>query len=159
MTALIVDHQPVSLESVYGDVEPIAIYPIGHVVKVQGGEGDGHAHRISEIRLLDGMARFMKGLQDESSILVLWHFDRALSVESVAPRGWDGKKVGPFACRTPHRLTPIGATDVELLEVRGTTLVVRGLEAFEGTAVLDIKVSMESLRQDGRRGRRHDPKG
>jgi tRNA (Thr-GGU) A37 N-methylase len=34
---------------------------------------------------------------------------------------------------------------VELLEVRGTTLVVRNLGAFNGTPVLDIKVGMASL--------------
>jgi tRNA (Thr-GGU) A37 N-methylase len=80
-------------------------------------------------------------------------------VQSVFPRGWDGKQVGPFASRTPHRLTPIGATEVELLEVRGTTLVVRGLDAFEGTPVLDIKVTMESLRQGGQSGRQRRTQG
>ena len=46
-------------------------------------------------------------------------------------------------------LTPIGVTEVELLEVDGTRLVVRGLDAFDKTPVLDIKVSMESLRKSG----------
>ena len=44
----------------------------------------------------------------------------------------------------------IGSLDlreVELLEVKGTTLIVRGLDAFNGTPVLDIKVSMASLKR------------
>ena len=149
MTTIQVDNERVLVEELYGDVEPIAIRPIGHVAKVTEVGGD-YASRISEIRLLPAMRRFMKGLDEESSLFVLWHFDRAQPVRSVFPRGWDGKEVGPFASRTPHRLTPIGATEVELIEVRGTTLVVRGLEAFEGTAVLDIKVAMASLRCAGR---------
>ena len=67
---------------------------------------------------------------------------------SVFTRGFDGKRVGPFASRTSDRLTPIGVTEVELLEVNGTTLVVRNLDAFNGTPVLDIKVSMASLKRN-----------
>ena len=154
MKTLIVDEETVTVESVYGNAEPISIWPIGCVARVHGPDDDGHSGRVSEIELFSAMERFMRGLEDESSLLVLWHFDRARPVRSVFPRGWDGREVGPFASRTPHRLTPIGATEVELLEVRGTTLVVRGLEAFEGTPVLDIKVTMESLRHGGRLGRR-----
>ncbi|MBN1606551.1 MAG: SAM-dependent methyltransferase [Polyangiaceae bacterium] len=151
MPTILIDHQPVPIESIYGDVQPIAIRPIGHVVEVGSADGSGNSSKTSKIQLLPAMARFMSGLEEETSVLVLWYFDRAASVESVFPRGWDGKRVGPFASRTPHRLTPIGATEVELLEVRGTTLLVRGLEAFEGTPVLDIKVTMQSLREGGRR--------
>ena len=154
MKTISVDGDLVSVDVLYGDVEPIEIRPIGHVVKVTESEGEGHAGKVSEIRLLPAMRRFMVGLEDESSLLVLWHFDRARPIRSVFERGWDGKTVGPFASRTPHRLTPIGATEVQLLAVRDRTLVVRGLEAFEGTPVLDIKVSMQSLREGGRSGRR-----
>jgi tRNA (Thr-GGU) A37 N-methylase len=156
MAAIVIDGEEVPLESVYGDVEPIPIRPIGYVARGDAGDGERPSGDVSEIRLLPGMARFMQGLEDESRILVLWHFDRARPPTSVFPRGWDGKEVGMFASRTPHRLTPIGATEVELLAVRGTTLLVRGLEAFDRTPVLDIKVAMRSLREGGRRGRQPD---
>lgn len=152
MNTIVVDDQAVPIQSLYGDAEPICIRPIGRVVDVHCADGEGSGS-ISEIRLFPGMARFMRGLEEESSLLVLWFFDRALPVRSVFQRGWDGKQVGPFASRTPHRLTPIGTTEVELLEVRGTSLFVRGLEAFEGTPVLDLKVSMQSLRERGLCGR------
>jgi tRNA-Thr(GGU) m(6)t(6)A37 methyltransferase TsaA len=153
MSTILVDGEAVPLESVYGHAQPIPIRPIGYVSWIASANRTSQSD-VVEIRLLPGMARFMRGLEDESSILVLWYFDRAQPVKSVFPRGWDGKQVGPFASRTPHRLTPIGATEVQLLEVRGTTLRVRGLEAFDGTPVLDIKVTIESLRVGGRR-RRH----
>ena len=47
--------------------------------------------------------------------------------------------VGIFATRSPQRPNPIGICAVELLEVRGTVLRVRGLDALNGTPVLDIK--------------------
>jgi tRNA (Thr-GGU) A37 N-methylase len=144
-----IDGEPVSLAELYGDdAVPIAIRPIGHVVRKSthiprdSGTADGD---ISEIHLYPGMARFMTGLEDETSLLILWHFHKAGPVKSIFARGFDRKRVGPFASRTPNRLTPIAATEVELVEVKGTTLVVRNLDAFDGTPVLDIKVSMASL--------------
>ncbi len=47
--------------------------------------------------------------------------------------------VGVFASRTNLRPNPIGLTLVELLKVDGKTLTVRGLDAFDGTPILDIK--------------------
>ena len=150
-SVILIDGEPVPLKSLYpDDAKPITIRPIGYVVndKYRGeGDFDTTGGDISEIHLYPGMARFMKGLEDESSLLILWHFHEARPVRSVFARGYDGKQVGPFASRTPDRLTPIGVTEVELVEVKGTTLVVRNLDAFNGTPVLDIKVSMASLRR------------
>jgi len=148
---IVIDGAVVPLRSLYpDDAEAITIRPIGYVVndKYRGPGGFGiTGSDISEIRLYPGMARFMKGLEDESSLVILWHFHQARPIRSVFARGYVGKQVGPFASRTPDRLTPIGVTEVELLEVKGTTLVVRNLDAFNGTPVLDIKVSMASLRR------------
>ena len=47
--------------------------------------------------------------------------------------------MGVFAIRTNQRPNPIGLTLVQLLEVEGNTLLVRGLDAYDGTPVLDIK--------------------
>jgi len=58
----------------------------------------------------------------------------------VHPRGrTDLPLLGVFATRTAFRPNPIGLTLVELLEVKNNVLVVRGLDAFDGTPVLDIK--------------------
>jgi tRNA-Thr(GGU) m(6)t(6)A37 methyltransferase TsaA len=47
--------------------------------------------------------------------------------------------LGVFATRTPYRPNPIGLTLVELLKIEANVLYVRGLDAFNGTPVLDIK--------------------
>ena len=46
---------------------------------------------------------------------------------------------GVFALRSPRRPNPIGLTTVRVLEVEENRLVVAGLDAFDGTPVLDIK--------------------
>jgi len=149
-----VDNDPVCLNCLYGGVDPVSIMPIGLVVndkKQSRGAFGTTGGDVSEIRLSSGMSRFMKGLADESHLTIVWQLHRARPIKTVFRRGWDGKEVGPFASRTPDRLTPIAVTDVELLEVKGTTLTVRGLDAINGTPVLDIKVAVKSLKRTGRR--------
>ena len=156
---IMIDGEPVPLTALYpSDAKPITIRPIGYVVNDRE-RGSGNfgitGGDVSEIHLYPGMARFMKDLEDETSLVILWHFHKARPIQSTFARGWDGKRVGPFASRTSDRLTPIGVTEVELLEVKGTTLVVRNLDAFNGTPVLDIKVSMASLKRSREQRKQH----
>ena len=59
------------------------------------------------------------------------------------PRGRaDWPKVGIFAQRAKARPNRIGVTTCELVTVDGLTLVVRGLDAIDGTPVLDVKPYM-----------------
>jgi tRNA (Thr-GGU) A37 N-methylase len=46
---------------------------------------------------------------------------------------------GVFALRSPRRPNPIGVTIVELLSIENNMLRVRGLDAINGTPVLDLK--------------------
>ena len=152
--ATLIDGKPVCENCLHGDSEPVTIRPIGLVVndKKSAKKGFGiTGGDLSEIHLYPGIARLMKGVDEESHLTIVWLLHETRSVETEFARGWDGKLVGPFASRTPHRLTPIAITDVELVEVKGTTLVVRGLDAENGTAVLDIKVGLQSLRDRGSR--------
>jgi len=48
-------------------------------------------------------------------------------------------EVGLFAQRSKHRPNPIGITAVPLVKISGPQIVVRGLDAINGTPVLDIK--------------------
>jgi tRNA-Thr(GGU) m(6)t(6)A37 methyltransferase TsaA len=47
--------------------------------------------------------------------------------------------MGAFATRTPNRPSKIGLTTCRLLSIEGNVLHVRGLDAYEGSPVLDIK--------------------
>ena len=61
----------------------------------------------------------------------------------VHPRGDRSRpEEGVFATRSPHRPNPIGLHPVEILAIDGRRLHVRGLEALDGTPVLDIKPVM-----------------
>lgn len=48
-------------------------------------------------------------------------------------------QTGIFACRSPTRPNPIGLCVVQLLKVQECSLTVKGLDAFKGTPIIDIK--------------------
>ncbi len=48
-------------------------------------------------------------------------------------------EVGVFACRSPSRPNPVGLCVVELAKVEACNLTVKGLDALEGSPIIDIK--------------------
>jgi tRNA-Thr(GGU) m(6)t(6)A37 methyltransferase TsaA len=86
----------------------------------------------------------LEGIADFSHLFVIFWMHEISNKErravKVHPRGrLDMPLLGVFATRTPHRQNPIGLTLVELVGVQGNIVTVRGLDAFNGTPVLDIK--------------------
>ena len=51
---------------------------------------------------------------------------------------------GVFATRSPDRPNPIGLHTVTVLEASPRTLRVAGLEAIDGTPVIDVKIALGS---------------
>jgi tRNA-Thr(GGU) m(6)t(6)A37 methyltransferase TsaA len=90
------------------------------------------------------------GLDAFSHIEVIFHFDRArpedINTGARHPRGRkDWPRIGIFAQRGKDRPNRIGVTVCRLLSVDGLTLSVRGLDAIDGTPVLDIKPVMKGF--------------
>ena len=126
---------------------PIILEPVGIV---RGGrveaEDDGWGAVEAEI-VLDP-ARVSPdstlGLASYSHVTVLFHMHKV--AEEKVERGArhprereDWPKVGIFAQPARSRPNRIGVTTCELLAVDGLTLRVRGLDAIDGTPVIDIK--------------------
>ena len=89
----------------------------------------------------------LDGLEAFSHAEIVYHFDRVepASIERGArhPRGnpqWP--RVGIFAQRAKDRPNRLGVTVVSITGRRGRVLGVRGLDAVDGTPVLDIKPVM-----------------
>ena len=99
---------------------------------------------VSEIRLNEKYVSGLRGLEEFSHVLVLFYMHKC-SFDPDAdlvrrPQGRpDMPLTGVFAQRAKHRPNPIGVTAVELLKIMGDTLVVRGLDAIDGTPVIDVK--------------------
>ena len=141
----VIDEAPVCTDCLYGKTQPVQIYPIGFVANSQERDGSEFCLRgraeTSRVQLLPSQRRFMYKLEEEDRLTIVYHLHQARAVRSRFERGLDGKEVGVFASRTPDRLSRIGISEVRLVAVDGTTLVVEGLDAVDGTPVLDVKVS------------------
>jgi tRNA-Thr(GGU) m(6)t(6)A37 methyltransferase TsaA len=95
----------------------------------------------SRIVIDPALQKGLQGLSPGDRVQVLFYFDRSEGYELLQhPRGDPGRpKRGVFTLRSPSRLNPIGLTAVEVLAVEENILTVRGLDAYHGTPVLDIK--------------------
>ncbi len=83
----------------------------------------------------------LKDLKEYSHVTVVFWLSLVDSCDIThTPQGRnDVPEVGIFACRCPNRPNPIAITTVELLGIEEGVLNVKGLDAIDGTPVLDIK--------------------
>lgn len=93
------------------------------------------------IRIHRRLAPALDGIEGFSHLIVLFWLNEARKPElKIHPKGISSiPKIGYLATRTPHRHNPIGMTVVKLLKREGTGLRVSGLDARDGTPVVDIK--------------------
>lgn len=95
----------------------------------------------SRIEFLPEHRPRLAGLEAYSHAIVVFSMDLAAD----APEKPDtltlasGNTYGIFATRSQLRPNHLGVTVVEVLEVEGVVVKVRGLDAIDGTPVLDIK--------------------
>jgi tRNA-Thr(GGU) m(6)t(6)A37 methyltransferase TsaA len=99
---------------------------------------------VSEITINSELTEALDGLDEFSHIIVLYWMHqltkgRQLPLK-VHPMGnQDLPLTGRFATRSPSRPNPVGQATVELLGRWGNILKVKGLDAIDGTPVIDIK--------------------
>ncbi len=122
----------------------LELRPIGRVENdIQPGQHVTWEEIDSKIVIDQKWAKALEGLEDFSPIVVIFWLHRPKTDEvplQVHPEArQEMPLVGVFATRAPVRPNPIGLTAVELLARQGNVLTVRGLDAYDGTPVLDIK--------------------
>lgn len=128
----------------------ITLRPVGYVQRdeadtaMEGPELRAHPARIVlDPRLVDGLL----GLEPHTDVIVLCYFHRAdRDVLQVHPRGDRSRPLrGVFATRSPVRPNPIAVTSTRIQRIEDNVLHVIGLDAVDGTPVVDIKPSAEAF--------------
>jgi tRNA-Thr(GGU) m(6)t(6)A37 methyltransferase TsaA len=124
----------------------IRVTPIGRVESVlndpdsaprQADEGAPEAWLIFDQSVSEGL----RGLGAGDEIIVITWLDRARrDVLTVHPRGDVSRPLTGVLCtRSPHRPNPIGLHRVAIRKVDGVRVLVNGLEALNGTPIIDVK--------------------
>ncbi|NLI92622.1 MAG: tRNA (N6-threonylcarbamoyladenosine(37)-N6)-methyltransferase TrmO [Peptococcaceae bacterium] len=111
---------------------------------VKEGIDENWGKVISEIHLEPKLASGLLGIDQFSHIIVVFYMDKAtFKPQSDLIRRPQGREdmpeAGIFSQRAKHRPNPIGITAVELIRSSGSVLVVKGLDAIDGTPVIDVK--------------------
>jgi tRNA-Thr(GGU) m(6)t(6)A37 methyltransferase TsaA len=125
-------------------VGKICLEPVGFVKTEAVGKKIRDKNVVSQLIFREELTEALEGVEEFSHLFVLFWLHKMSTedkrIMKVHPRGRsDMPLLGIFATRTPHRPNPIGLTRVKLLKVEGNVITVQGLDAFDGTPVLDIK--------------------
>ena len=147
-------HERVSLISRIRDVlpggkpliprEPVSYRPIGVVRNpVRKSRPDGWESVRSDLILRDELEPALDAIEGFSHVIVVFHIDRVPEEAQrlQIPVGSEEKppERGVLATRSQLRPNPIGTSVVKVLHRRKGVLRVQGLDALDGTPVLDIK--------------------
>ncbi len=101
----------------------------------------------AEIELFAEYHEGLSSLELFEYIIVIYHFDKVENwAVSVDPPGSSHEhKFGVFSTRSPKRPNAIGFAIVKLEKIQKGVLYVSGIDAFDGTPVLDIKPYLPSI--------------
>ncbi|MEO3891720.1 SAM-dependent methyltransferase [Nonomuraea sp. B5E05] len=139
------------------DATAIVVEPVGTVVGGRAEAFDDDWNTEQALIRLDGTSfgpDSLTGLETFSHLEVVYqlHLVPPSSVHTAArrPRGNpDWPEVGIFAQRGKNRPNRLGVSRCRLLAVDGLDIHVRGLDAIDGTPVLDIKPYMTEFGPQG----------
>lgn len=122
----------------------LELMPIGVIHSPYRAPGDAPRQgRLSgntaELEVFPQFAAGLKDVEQATHLIVLYwcHLGDRRTLQTRTPFG--PELHGVFACRSPSRPNPIAFCVAELLEVRGNRLLVRGVDAVDGSPLLDIK--------------------
>jgi tRNA-Thr(GGU) m(6)t(6)A37 methyltransferase TsaA len=100
---------------------------------------------ISQIEVFEEFEEGLKDIEGFSHIVVIYWFNKSLGYHLLVKTPWDDRLHGLFTTRSPHRPCPLGLTVVELIGREKNILRVKGLDAIDGTPLLDIKPYVPSI--------------
>jgi len=120
------------------DKMKIDIFPVGKV--------RSRANDRQEIEIYEEFSEALEGIEKFKYLWIIFWLHKISpqdrKVLQVHPQGNISiPKRGVFSTRSPVRPNPIGLTKVEFLKREKNIIFVRGLDALEGSPILDIKSS------------------
>jgi len=101
--------------------------------------------KISKIEISKEYEGGLKDIEGFTHLHVFYWLHKSKGFSLLVTTPWDTISHGLFTTRSPHRPNPIGHAVVELVEQKDNILSVRGLDAIEGTPVMDIKPYIKKL--------------
>ena len=119
------------------EVKPIGIIRSPYGTKEEAPRRGGEAS--SEIEIFDRFEGGLKDIDGFSHLHVFYWLHRSAQYSLCVRTPWHEPHHGLFATRSPNRPNPLGYSVVQLIRRKRNVLKVKGLDAIDGTPVVDIK--------------------
>lgn len=131
-------------------LKTIEMIPIGYVENdyLEPVYNEEVYNKISKIVLKEEFTDGLYRIGDFEKLYIFFYFSKSKGYELIHHRRYDGEISGVFASRSPHRPNGIGLTIVEFRRVEGNVLYVKGLDAINGTPILDIKPYIKETEEE-----------
>lgn len=127
------------------ELKPIGLIHSSYANKKEAPRQGSLASQESIIKVFPEYMEGLDGVEDISHIIVLYwghKADRSV-VEAIPP--WGTKSYGVFSLRAPNRPNPIAFCICKIISVDKNIIKVTGLDAIDGSPLLDIKAYSSKL--------------
>jgi len=119
-------------------LKPIGVIHSPYHVGQAPYQGCGR-EEIGEVEVFEQFAEGLKDIEGFSHIVLIYWLHKSRGYSLMVRTPWDTTPHGLFTTRSPNRPCPLGLSVVRLVARKGNTLKVKGLDAIDGTPLLDIK--------------------
>lgn len=97
------------------------------------------SEELSKIVIFKDYAEGLNSIEKHEYLIIMYWQDRAERHRLIATPPGEKKEKGVFSIRSPSRPNPIALCLVKVIKIEGNIIVVKWLDAFDGSPLLDIK--------------------
>lgn len=131
------------------ELKPIGIIHSPYLSRAQAPRQGVGRQEICQVELFREFEEGLRDIERFSHIILIYWFHKSKGYPLMLTPSWDTKPHGVFTSRSPDRPCPLGLSVVELVAREGNILKVKGLDAIDGTPLLDIKPYFPSTDEKG----------
>jgi len=127
------------------ELKPIGIIHSPYRDREQAPRQGSGREEICQVEVFEQFEQGLKDIEGFSHIILIYWLHKSAGYHLLVTTPWDTKPHGLFTTRSPHRPCPLELSVVELVAREGNMLIVKGLDAINGTPLLDIKPYIPSI--------------
>ncbi|MFX1520214.1 MAG: tRNA (N6-threonylcarbamoyladenosine(37)-N6)-methyltransferase TrmO [Promethearchaeota archaeon] len=126
-------------------LKPIGVIRSPYKTKSEAPRQGRLVQTLGTIEIFPEYVDGLKGIELRSHVILIYWLHQANRKTLITPTPDDPTPRGVFSIRSPNRPNPIGICAAELIERKKNVLTVRGIDAIDGTPLIDIKPYIPKL--------------
>lgn len=129
------------------ELKPIGLIRSPFKTKAEAPYQGYRVEHTSELEIFQEYQDGLRDIEGFSHVIVIYYFHQSNGYSLIVRTPWDVVSHGVFSTRSPYRPCPLGLSVVRLLKRERNVLKVKGLDAIDGTPILDIKPYVSGIDQ------------